>query len=172
MKPSIHNDPFSPSLSDSAPGGQLVEESPPFLEYAQLLWYRKWTVIAITLLAGVAGWVWANQQTPIYRAQSSMMIGTSSVTAISPDMAWYVRKQAPDEIQVLTSRNMADKVVKRLDLLSYPEFNPGLRVPREPGLFDWFRPRDWVPDSWKDIFKAAMNREPQQQGMGLSLIHI
>ncbi len=168
MNPATPHDQFTPSLSDPAPGGQSDEESLPYLEYAQVLWYRKWTIIAITLLVGIAGWVWANQQTPVYRAQSSMMIGSSSMSGMSPETAWmayYARMQAPDEIQVLKSRNMAEKVVERLDLLSYPEFNPGLAVSKEPGLFDWFRPREWVPDSWKDTFKAAMNRKPQKGGM-------
>jgi capsular exopolysaccharide synthesis family protein len=168
MNPTSPHDPLTPSLADPVPGGQLNEESLPFLEYAQVLWYRKWTIIAITLLVGIAGWVWANQQTPVYRAQSSMMIGSSPMSVVSRETAWkayYSRMQAPDEIEVLKSRNMAEKVVERLDLLSYPEFNPGLRVSEKPGLFDWLRPREWIPDSWKDMLKAAMNREPQKNGM-------
>jgi capsular exopolysaccharide synthesis family protein len=150
------------------PDGELNEESLPYLEYAQVLWYRKWTIIAITLLVGIAGWVWANQQTPVYRAQSSMMIGSSQMPVVSRETAWrayYSRMLAPDEIEVLKSRNMAEKVVERLNLLSYPEFNPELRQSEKPGLFDWFRPRDWIPDSWKDTLMAAMNREPQNSGM-------
>ena len=116
MNSTIPNDPFIPSLSDPLFGGQLDEESPPFLQYAQLLWYRKWTVIAITLLVGIAGWVWANQQTPVYRAQSSMMIGTSSMSVMSREAAWqaYVsRMQAPDEIEagLFLSRRLVSDLV-------------------------------------------------------------
>jgi capsular exopolysaccharide synthesis family protein len=144
---------------------QLQEESLPILEYAQLLWYRKWTIIAITVLVGLAGWIWVNQQTPLYRAQSTMMIGSSSMATTSPEMMWaayYNRLQAPDEIQIMKSRSMAELVVKRLDLLSYPEFNPALRAPEEPGWFDWFRPREWIPESWRETLQAAMDREPAE----------
>ncbi|MDT8320246.1 MAG: polysaccharide biosynthesis tyrosine autokinase [Xanthomonadales bacterium] len=172
MNPSRPNDPFA-APQYGMPGSVEPQEEPlPILEYAQLLWYRKWTIIAITLLAGISGWVWVNQQTPIYRAESTMMIGGSSLSGTSPDtmwMAYYNRLQAPDEIQVLQSRSMAERVVERLDLLSYPEFNPALRAPEEPGLLDALRPRNWIPESWRDTLKAALDREPQKAGQGAAI---
>ena len=172
MNPPRPDDPLA-TPPYGMPGPLQQQEEPlPILEYAQLLWYRKWTIIAITLLAGVAGWVWVNQQTPIYQAESTMMIGGSSMSGTSPDtmwMAYYNRLKAPDEIQVLKSRSMAEQVVERLDLLSYPEFNPALRAPEEPGLLDAFRPREWIPESWRDTLKAALNREPQKAGQGAAI---
>jgi succinoglycan biosynthesis transport protein ExoP len=165
MNPSHSNDPLTmppPGLQE-----QPQEEALPIMEYAQLLWYRKWTILAITALVGVAGWVWVNQQTPLYRAESTMMIGSSSMAPTSPEMAWmayYSRLQAPDEIQVMKSRSMAEHVVERLGLLSFPEFNPALREAKEPGLFEALRPREWIPESWKETLASAMNREPQKAG--------
>ncbi|MGD2130223.1 MAG: GumC family protein, partial [Lysobacterales bacterium] len=170
MNPSHPNDPLALPMGN--PGTQEAEESLPLLEYAQLLWYRKWTIIAITVLAGIAGWIWVNQQTPLYRAQSTMMIGSSAIAGASSDIMWAAylnRMKAPDEMQVIRSRSMAERVVKKLDLTTYPEFNPSLRGPEEPGLFDWFRPSEWIPDSWKETLKAAMNREPQKEGQGAAI---
>jgi capsular exopolysaccharide synthesis family protein len=85
----------------------------------------------------------------------------------SPEMMWaayYNRLQAPDEIQVMQSRSMAELVVERLGLLAYPEFNPELREPKAPGWFDWFRPREWLPESWRETLRAAMDREPATAG--------
>ncbi|MGD8681932.1 MAG: Wzz/FepE/Etk N-terminal domain-containing protein, partial [Lysobacterales bacterium] len=170
MNPSHPNDPLALPMGN--PGTQEAEESLPLLEYAQLLWYRKWTIIAITVLAGIAGWIWVNQQTPLYRAQSTMMIGGSTMAGASSDIMWAAylnRMKAPDEMQVIKSRSMAERVVRKLDLTTYPEFNPSLRAPEEPGLFDWFQPREWIPDSWKETLKAAMNREPQKEGQGAAI---
>ena len=119
------NDPLVRNPASAGLGGQVgpgQEEPLPILEYVQLLWYRKWTILAITILVGVAGWVWVNQQTPVYRAQSTIMLG-SPMGITSPEMMWvaYFNKlKAPDEIEVLKSRSLAEQLVKSLDLLSYP----------------------------------------------------
>ncbi len=173
MNPSFPNDPLSTQFAGvPAPLEPTPENSLPILEYAQLLWYRKWTIIAITVLAGLCGWVWVNQQTPVYRAQSTMLIGNSSLAGMTAETAWmayYSRLQAPDEIAVMQSRSMAEGVVERLDLLSYPEFNSALRVPDEPGLLDGFRPREWIPESWKETIKAALGSEPQKPQQDLAI---
>jgi capsular exopolysaccharide synthesis family protein len=162
------NDPLIRNPASASLGGQpgpAQEEPLPILEYVQLLWYRKWTIIAITILVGVAGWVWVNQQTPVYRAQSTIMLG-SPMGITSPEMMWvaYFNKlKAPDEIEVLKSRTLAEQLVKSLDLLSYPEFNPALRE-AEPGLLDKVNPGEWLPDDWKETAEAAMDRQPQTEG--------
>ena len=151
----------------TAAGAGPAEEPLPILEYLQLLWYRKWIIISITLLVAIAGWVWVNQQTPVYRAQSTMMIGSAPMGAASPEvmyLSYFNRIKVPDEIEIMKSRNLAEQVVRDLDLLSYPEFNPSLRPPAEPGLLDGFNPREWIPDSWKETIKAALDRPPTVDG--------
>ncbi len=52
------------------------------------------------------------------------------------------------EIEVLRSRGLATKLVERLRLQNYEEFNPGLRVP-EKRLFDFLKylnPKRWIPE--------------------------
>jgi capsular exopolysaccharide synthesis family protein len=143
------------------------DEQLPLLEYLQLLWFRKWTIIAITVLSGIAGWVWVNQETPVYRAASTVMVGNPNFGIANPEMmmlAYFSRLKAVDELEVLKSRNLAEQVVESLDLLSYPEFNPALRH-TEPGLFDWFNPREWIPQRWKETTRSALDREPQKPGV-------
>jgi capsular exopolysaccharide synthesis family protein len=150
--------------------GQPQEEQLPILEYVQLLWYRKWIIIAITVLVGIAGWVWVNQQTPVYRAQSTIMLG-SPMGAASSEMMWvsYFNKlKTPDEIEVLKSRSLAEQLITKLELLSYPEFNPALR-PADPGLMDDINPGQWVPEGWKETLEAALDREPKKEGQGLAI---
>ena len=160
----LQADPW-PATCRRQAGCSEQEEPLPILEYVQLLWYRKWTIIAITLIVGIAGWVWVNQQTPVYRAQSTIMLG-SPMGITSPEMMWvaYFNKlKAPDEIEVLKSRSLAEQLVESLDLLAYPEFNPSLRE-AEPGLLDDINPSEWLPDSWKETAQAALDRQPQKEG--------
>lgn len=164
------DDPLARNPVGASAGGGVQQEDPlPILEYLQLLWYRKWTIIAITILAGLAGWVWVNQQTPVYRAQSSIMLGTPPAGISSPEMMWmayYSKLNTPDEVEVLKSRSLSERMVRELDLLTYPEFNPSLAAADEPGLLDAIRPSNWIPDSWRESAQSALDREPQAEGQG------
>ena len=69
-----------------------------------------------------------------------------------------------DEIAVLQSRVLAEKVIKRLGLLNDPEFNPSLGEPEE-SLFrfpQYLNPKPWIPASWKKVLKEAMGRETER----------
>lgn len=155
-----------PLRSVSGPGTQQ-DEPLPLLEYLQLLWFRRWTIIALTVISGISGWVWVNQQTPLYRANSTVMLGSASKGITTPEMmmlAYFSSLKVADEIEVLKSRSLAEKVVQSLDLLSYPEFNPEIADKQPPGLFDWFRPREWIPLEWQESIGTALDRQPRQAG--------
>ena len=72
--------------------------------------------------------------------------------------------EVTSEIEVLRSRVLAAKVIKRLNLLNDPEFNPSLAEPEE-SLFDFLKyldPRSWIPASWKKSIKEAMGIETER----------
>ena len=136
------------------------------LEYAQLLWYRKKLILAITLFFGVVGWIQVNQIRSVYTANATLMLGTQTshpVDIESVVQREYWGDQVLAEIEVLKSRGLARKVVERLRLQNVPEFNPGLREPEE-SIFDFLKylnPRTWVPQAWKDSVKEALGMETQ-----------
>lgn len=138
------------------------DEPLPILEYLQLLWFRRWILIAFTVIVGLFGWLWVNQQTPLYQAESTLLIGTPITGVSTPEMmmlAYFTQLRVADELEVLRSRSLARVVVEKYDLLTYPEFNPSLRVKKEPGLLDGIRPSEWIPESWKTGLKATLNRQ-------------
>jgi uncharacterized protein involved in exopolysaccharide biosynthesis len=150
---------------------QEQDESLPLMEYLQLLWFRRWSIFALTLLCGIAGWVWVNQETPVYRATSTMMLGSPSYGPSTAEMMmleYLYEPDATDELEVMKSRELAEQVVESLDLLSYREFNPVVNEP-EPGLFDALHPRSWLPDSWKETIKTALDRSPREAGADLAI---
>jgi uncharacterized protein involved in exopolysaccharide biosynthesis len=92
------------------------------------------------------------------------MIGVQEDAGGDP-MAMYYRRyfglDANEEIQILKSRGLAEKVIGRLDLLNNPEFNPSLRV-KEESAFDLLRylnPLTWIPPSWKQTLRGASSGE-------------
>jgi len=142
--------------------GSSHEEPLPILEYLQLLWFRRWIVIAFTVLSGILGWLWVNQQTPLYMASSTMLIGSPVTGVTTPEMmmlAYFNQSRVVDEIEVLRSRSLARNVVERYELLTYPEFNPSLKVADEPGILQNLNPMRWIPDEWKDSIRSTFDRQ-------------
>lgn len=141
--------------------GSLQEEPLPILEYLQLLWFRRWIIIAFTILSGILGWLWVNQQTPLYMADSTMLVGRPITGVTTPEMmmlSYFSQMKIADELEVLRSRSLARSMVEKYELLTYPEFNPSIRAKVEPGLLDSIRPSEWIPDEWKESLSSAMDR--------------
>jgi capsular exopolysaccharide synthesis family protein len=142
-------------------------ENLPFMEYVQALWYHKKLIVAITVFVAAVGWVQVNQIRSMYSASSLLMIGVPQTNVVDIEAVLtknYGGDQVVTEMQVIKSRVLAQKIVERLRLYEYEEFNPGLRTP-EKSLFDFTRylnPRTWIPASWKQTIKEALGRETVQ----------
>ncbi len=139
----------------------------PLLDYLQLLWFRRKLILAITIFVSTVGFIQINQIQSIYSATSTMIIGVPQkwVTDIEEmlDRDNY-DNEVEGEIEVLQSRGLATKVVKRLGLVNNPEFNPSLREPEE-GLFDfleYLKPNTWIPVSWKKALQEAVGQETER----------
>ncbi|TNF38198.1 MAG: polysaccharide biosynthesis tyrosine autokinase [Deltaproteobacteria bacterium] len=94
--------------------------------YAQLLLRRKLIVAVVLAISVTAGWLWLNQQTPIYRATAQVIIDTDP-----PKVFWNVRdvvelgspKQYRGSItyfetqyRIINSRPVAELVLNELNL--------------------------------------------------------
>jgi capsular exopolysaccharide synthesis family protein len=138
----------------------------PLFDYLQLLWFRRKLIVAITLFVSIVGYVQVNEIKDVYAATATMIIGLpeSQVVDIEQVLSrstWG--NNVAGEVEVLSSRSLAAKVIQRLGLLNDPEFNPRLRVPEE-SLFDFLRylnPKTWIPSSWKQSIKEALGRETE-----------
>lgn len=118
---------------------------------------RKFLITALAaLLAGLA--MLAVAQLPRrYTAEGLLMIETRQLTI--PELQSAVSNLMLDpalarsETWVLTSRALADRVARRLDLASLPEFNPTLRDP-DDAPFARLNPLRWLPEAWRDRLEA------------------
>ena len=106
----------------------------PLFDYLQLLWFRRNLIIAVSLFVAIIGFIHVNQLVPVYTASSTMLIGLSEAQVVDIDPVLSRERYQDDtqsEVEVLRSRSLATKVVDKLNLLNYEEFNPSLRVPQE-----------------------------------------
>jgi len=143
-----------------------AEEPFPLLDYLQLLWFRRHLIIAITVFVAVIGFIYVNQLKSVYTASSTLMVNMPETQIVDIEQVLSrdsYGNQAIAEVEVLRSRGLATKVINKLHLLNYEEFNPSLHVDEE-GFLDFLKyanPKTWIPASWKKALKEAISGEIQ-----------
>jgi succinoglycan biosynthesis transport protein ExoP len=113
-------------MHDAMPGLQQGARS-RFLNYLQLIWFRRKFVLAVTLAVTVLGVAWLSLQPPVYRSTSSLSIGLpESLDLVSSDSGQPVAPidEISSEVELLRSRKLATTMVRQLQLQLYPELNP------------------------------------------------
>jgi capsular exopolysaccharide synthesis family protein len=143
---------------------QEEEEPFPILDYLQLLWFRRRLIIVITILVAAVGYIQVNQMRNIYTATSSILIGIQQgqVNDFNSYMRnYFSRPDSTEEIEVLRSRGLAERVITDLKLLNHAEFNPSLAVPEER-FFDFLKylnPMNWAPQLLRNLVQEAKTGE-------------
>lgn len=128
---------------EASPGRQLTPAPPePNLrEVFRLIWRRKTLIASTILLVMLASVLIVFQLTPLYTAETRVLIGTrtsnvvdieSVLEALRPD-----RTTLQSEVEVLASRSLAEQVVDELGLMENPEFNRLLRPPSLRNPIRW-----------------------------------
>ena len=144
---------------------QQSEEEPfPLLDYLQLLWFRRRLIIVITILVAAVGYIQVNQMRNIYTATSTMLIGIqqSPATDFNSYMYNYWNSMnSQQEVEILRSRSLAERVITNLRLLNQAEFNPSLAEPEEHFFYflKYLNPLNWAPGLVRQIFQEAKTGE-------------
>jgi uncharacterized protein involved in exopolysaccharide biosynthesis len=94
-----------------------------------ILFKHQWEIIAIFVFCTILSYIIPMKMTPIYRAESSLMVKigrehmyNAEVGDQSPKMAFDLQSVVEPEIKILTSRDLIKKVVETIGVESlYPE---------------------------------------------------
>ena len=120
------------------------------------LWYGKWIIAICLLIAYVLAYLTNSQIVPTYRANATVMfdIQQSNIVDLEGILSEerFDRGKLEDQMLILSSANLIDRVVDQLGLDKNPEFNPTLRV-YEPTLMDRLRGMITLPPEITDIMK-------------------
>ncbi|WP_159460191.1 GumC family protein [Tistlia consotensis] len=134
-------------------------------ELLRTLWRRRWIVVGTMLLLTGLTVLVVVQLTPRYVATTRVMIDARQqrvvnienvVSGVNPDAA-----MVESEVEVLTSRTLASRVVDELKLDEDPEFNPKLKP--ADSVWSSLRPSAWLPQSWLALLSPA---DRQKQPLG------
>jgi len=99
---------------------------------------RKWWLLVPPVLAAVVALAMIDRMDTVYTAESLMIVDVRAQNEV--DLQGVLNERPDDraivsEVDVITSRGIADRVVEDLGLMNDAAFNPALRPP-EPGVVE------------------------------------
>ena len=123
------------------------------------LWRRKGVILGVVVILTALAAVIIAQLTPLYTATAQTMINPrkNQVVNLEAVLAGLPLDQETiqSEIQVIKSRGLAERVVKKLGLDRVPEFNS--KLVEIPAWKQWLKPRTWLPPEWsRAVFGEEM----------------
>ena len=108
-----------------APSRAAARSFDPLVHFRSVLQY-KWPIVAVTLVAATLAVIYTATATPLYRSTQVLLlegsganvVGVEELVRTPEEMDGYVQTQ----IEILRSRDIAERVIDTLDLLADPLF--------------------------------------------------
>lgn len=110
------------------------EETLDLVEYWRSITKRKWGILGLVILVAVLATLVVYAMRPTYRATTTVLIeqGKNKVVSIEEVynnmIAGAQREYFQTQVEILKSREVAERVVKRLNLTKHPDFDPRLEA--------------------------------------------
>ena len=153
----------APDAPSAVQGARLPEVD--LRELFRKIWRRKGTLIGVTAIGTLIAALIVLQMTPKYTAASTVMVDPreNKVLDVEAVISGLPADQETieSEIEVLLSRGLAERVVKKLRLYEVPEFNGRLRpVSRWAVWRSYLSPSRYIPDGVKRLFSDGKPAAP------------
>ncbi|SLN59108.1 Tyrosine-protein kinase ptk [Roseovarius albus] len=129
------------------------------------LWAGKWIIAICLLIAYVIGYLSTSQIVPTYRADATVMfdIRQNNIVDLQDILGEerFDKGKLEDQMLILSSTSLIERVVDQLDLDQDPEFNPALRE-YEPSLLDRVKSFVSLPPGVADILRDLGLMDPPE----------
>jgi len=122
---------------------------------SQLRFWRRslekkfWAILLLTVLVGAIATLVAYSMTPVYRATATLFIEPTKSNVVSVQEVYGGisgnREHIQTQLEILKSRELAEKLVKRLKLATDPAIDPRQKPPALNLPIHLF---DWIPAGW------------------------
>lgn len=116
------------------------------------LWRGKWIILVSTFFAGVIGFLVAAQFEPTYTARTKVMFDINRTSVIDVGQLVRLDETIYNQVEVLQSTKLIERVIEERDLTQNPTFNPKLR-PVEKTLRSTIRSLFSLPDGVKETLQ-------------------
>jgi capsular exopolysaccharide synthesis family protein len=137
-------------LRDSDTAGRPADALSEQLRFWRRAIEKKlWVILLLTLLVGAIATLVAYSLTPIYRSTATLYIEPNKSKVVSIEEVYGGisgnREHIQTQLEILKSRELAEKLVKRLKLTTDPAIDPRQKPPELNLPIHW---RDWIPAGW------------------------
>jgi polysaccharide biosynthesis transport protein len=127
------------------------EESISLGQIFHVFWLHRWVFSIVSLFVIVLGVLILLQQIPRFTAEAKLLVGTAKAKVVDIEAVLSEDMNSVSaintETEVLTSRELAKKVIAKLNLLDSEEFNP---VKKQESFFSFLNPSAWLSDETKE----------------------
>lgn len=114
-------------------GGQPPEDTLAIVEYWRAISKRRWSILGLTLLVGILAALIVSAVRPSFRGTATVLIeqGRSKVVSIEEvyNSGMIQREYYQTQVEILKSEELARKVIKKLELMAHPDYNPAAAAP-------------------------------------------
>jgi succinoglycan biosynthesis transport protein ExoP len=137
--------------------GQLDAGREPLdlLEYWRSIARHKWSILALTLLVGVLAALVSLAIRPVYRSTATVLIEQGRAKVVSIEEVYNNpganREYFQTQVEVLKSRDLARKIVLKLNLTKHPDF--------DPRQSEGASRKTWLP---ADLFEAKAPQDEEE----------
>ncbi len=107
---------------------RLESNVPDLLQMWHPIWLRKWSILALMLVIMLVTALATFAITPTYRATTTLLIEQRKSNVVSIEQVygseWGGNEYLQTQFELLMSRALAERVVRKLELTTHPEFDP------------------------------------------------
>jgi len=145
------------------------------LPLIKAVWRRKWSIISLVFIVMLLTALVVMSITPTYQASATMQIDPKENKVVSFEQAYGLsndNEYLTTQFQLLQSRSLAERVVKKLNLTTNPEFDPRQQKPPIldiKGFIKSFNISQFVPGTKPNDLEAE--KEPTEQEILNSVIN-
>ncbi|HZJ95937.1 MAG TPA: polysaccharide biosynthesis tyrosine autokinase [Thiopseudomonas sp.] len=133
------------------------------LKLWNVIWRRKWSIIALTLVVAMITVLIVLSLTPIYRAAATLLIEQKKANVVSIEQVYGLEGSGSEYLQtqfeLLKSRSLAERVVRELGLTTHPEFDPRQQEAPLIDIKGWISNLDlqrFIPGEFPDDLEQDM----------------
>ena len=110
---------------------------------------KRWAILLLTLLLGAVTALVVYSMTPVYRSTATLYIEPAKSKVVSIEEVYSGisgnREHIQTQLEILKSRELVEKLVKRLKLTTDPAIDPRQKPPALNLSIPW---RTWIPAGW------------------------
>ena len=127
------------------------------------LWRRKWGIISLVIVVMMLATLIVYSITPIYQAATTLLIEQRGARVVSIEQVYGMEGSGQEylmtQVELLKSRGLAERVVRRLNLHNHYEFDPTQQKPPlvdVRGMISNLNPQQFIPGLLPEDLEEAM----------------